>query len=892
MISNDQSTDTIGISFSRQEVNQHHEELLELYLESTKVIAFHEILIDFLRSYISYPINELEKEINKCFFHFADFMLASKAALVYYDSEEDKFLDIINYNDFLIGKEEFGEFFSEILEEIKKNKVLIFKNLNESNKNLFNKFLSKNNIKSFISISMTSDDIFLGFIIFGFNFVIDDKSNSKKLLLLETFSRINADIILRKKLKDELEEIEKKFTLLVNNSSDGILITDKDKKIIFWNKHAEEIFGYKSSQILNKNIKELFTSKNISINYESPFEKFYEHSDGDTEKISTMEVPAFREDGSKIYIEVSLFQFTHGKNKYYSGIFRDITKRKREEVKSKYRNLILDSLNRSTDLELALQICVDYMDEFLLKEYGSFSLFFFYDDSYNKLKLLDYCIEKNKKLEKVYDLLLGEEGLYIPSLLLKSRMHNVLELGALSRNTIQKYVEELDLKVFKNKNIFSIDDYFLSPITFGTGRLHGIIYAFVRGASSLELFPEGDISYREEIAEELNWMSKTLGISLEKERCILELNRSLTYRSALMEAIPDILLILDYDGMILDYHVPKNLLGKKIGIYISKFRNILEFDDKSFSEKLLEMLQSIRNKRRAVSFDSSARFLDCNKYFDIKMIPFTEDRVLVAIRDITDRKILEQNLRKQIRNVEELNKTKSRFLGSMSHELRTPLTGVLGVLEILSMYDLSTVHPELNKYVLVAKNSGGLLNDLLSDILMLTKMEFGKVNLKNEPFDIRESIRKVIEIFLTTTKKKISFSFNVDENVPKILIGDSVRIKQILVNLIGNSVKFTLSGKIEVNVSKLPYRKNKDKSMFLFSVSDEGCGIPPDKQNAIFKSFVQVESGFAAENELGAGLGLSIVKHIVWLMNGTISVDSDIGEGTTIYFTLELGEEG
>jgi signal transduction histidine kinase len=225
---------------------------------------------------------------------------------------------------------------------------------------------------------------------------------------------------------------------------------------------------------------------------------------------------------------------------------------------------------------------------------------------------------------------------------------------------------------------------------------------------------------------------------------------------------------------------------------------------------------------------------------------------------------------------------KSTFVAMVSHELRTPLSAILGYAEIF----LEQIYGPLNEKqakmtVRIVSNTRRLLN-LINDLLDQAQMEAGKLKIKYEtikPADLLENLHSVMDKI--TEDKGLTLTSELDSDLPKALKGDSARLQQILVNLVNNAVKFTREGSVHVKLSCMDQRE------WSITVRDTGQGIPKDELPNIFDSFRQVE-GTTTREHGGFGLGLSIVKHLVTLMGGNISVDSELGKGSTFYITLPL----
>ena len=262
--------------------------------------------------------------------------------------------------------------------------------------------------------------------------------------------------------------------------------------------------------------------------------------------------------------------------------------------------------------------------------------------------------------------------------------------------------------------------------------------------------------------------------------------------------------------------------------------------------------------------------------------------VLATVRDVSERKQAETTLRLAKEAAEAATRVKSEFLAVMSHEIRTPMSGVIGMLDILLR---SPQTAEQHRYTEIARNSADALMVILDDILDSSKIEFGKLVLDAITFPAHRALADTVEsLRIRAESKGLRLGYAIDPDVPPALVGDPARLRQVVVNLLGNAIKFTDQGGVDVTVS-CDSRMN-GIAVLRVTVVDTGIGIAEDTQNRLFEKFEQGDPS-TTRRYGGAGLGLSICRSLVGLMGGTISVQSELGRGSTFSFTVRcpIGEE-
>jgi len=286
--------------------------------------------------------------------------------------------------------------------------------------------------------------------------------------------------------------------------------------------------------------------------------------------------------------------------------------------------------------------------------------------------------------------------------------------------------------------------------------------------------------------------------------------------------------------------------------------------------------------------DGSRRFLQATA---LKLA----NRSLVVLRSLPrerytyqqlyhDFQLAEEKAERLKQVAERATRAKSDFLATMSHEIRTPLNAIIGMADVLSSTPLT---PEQQECVEIFQRNGVSLLNLINDILDLSKVESGKVELETVPMDLREVISRAMEVIDGRAKTKgLDLKQSITPGVPLYLTGDPNRLRQVMINLLGNSIKFTERGHLEVRVEQDP--GDSRPGCLRFAVADTGIGIPKEKLGLVFESFTQADNTTTRKYG-GTGLGLTISRQLVELMGGRIWVESQVGHGSTFFFTVKLG---
>lgn len=409
------------------------------------------------------------------------------------------------------------------------------------------------------------------------------------------------------------------------------------------------------------------------------------------------------------------------------------------------------------------------------------------------------------------------------------------------------------------------------------------------GASIFELYAAG--MYQEQLPSQEKEFVGTYGVARDitaRKRTARALKESEQRFRELAELLPEILVEFDREGLITFFNMKAiestGYSPVELRRNFPATRLAIAEDQDIFTSDLEKLMsgETLPNEEYTLQRKDGTTFPVI-----MRSTPITKRGRIIGGRslliNITRMEKAKEALEATKEKAEAANQAKSEFLANMSHEIRTPLNGIIGMSELLSGTDLTQKQRD---YLSLLKTSGKALMFLINDILDFSKIEAGKLDLEEIPLTIEEVIAEVAQIFKDQIKEKeIDLVVNIDNSIPRDLAGDPQRLRQVLVNLVSNAVKFTEQGSIQITAEAR--HTETDHTEVLFRIADTGIGIDADIQNTLFTAFTQAD-GSTTRRYGGTGLGLAISKHIVNMMVGTIWLESELGCGSTFSFTVCL----
>lgn len=650
----------------------------------------------------------------------------------------------------------------------------------------------------------------------------------------------------------ESENMLRRFRLALDNSGDSIFLIDyQSLKIIDANQTASQSLGYTTDELLKMSPAEIKPYMS-----EAQLQQIFQEVIESPGKRKVIQTTHKRKDETEFPVEISLSSSHYDKGKIIIASVRNVSERVQQEQVLKQ---LVENTSKKTGSSLFRAIARQLAEVLDMSFAGIAQAT---DPSIKRLRILEQYSQGSYWEEFEYDV----EGTPCKTVLGKK---------------MQIYPENVQT-LFPDDPFFpenGIEGYWGVPLFDTGGNAIGLMYAL--STKRIEPTPWKEYIFR--------IFSVKVGAELERIQAEQALRMSRAKYELLMNNSSDLICELTLEGKytflntqykrILKIQNQKNLLGT------SAFARIHPDDVPATQDVFMRGVENkhpVETVYRYLNGDNEWIWLESRGNFYTGQDGI--DYAVIISRDVTASKKIEEQLKRAKEHADEANRAKSEFLANMSHEIRTPLNAILGFSEILK--DKLTEYPEYSEYLAGIKHSGNNLLNIINDILDLSKIESGRIEMNVRsvnPYNIISEIRQIF--YLKTKDKKLDFQVKVSPELPKALLLDETRLRQILFNLIGNAVKFTNQGSVLVEVNSVGKDQEGSKVDIAFRISDTGIGIKKEQQEAIFEPFRQQE-GQNSRKYGGTGLGLAITKRLVEIMDGEIALESTWGKGSTFSVVL------
>lgn len=842
-----------------------HKEYEQLQGECTTSSEVNSRLESFMAKISSTFINlspdEMNSEIKKTLIAMNEMFEISESCLLHLSKDQKKLFFTSSENrqgeNLIRGKDFIAEEFPQLLKNIRLGEKFTFDSSEESNAEIHHElsrlFPEKKNSGIILSIMIQGAP-------FGALICISDDSNTnvdtRLLSRLAVISEIMSNAIARREAFLSVENSEKKYKALFETAADGIILMN-EKEFIDCNKRNLELFNATPEQLIGKHPYEFSPTSQPDgrDSSEKSKEKILAAYSGEPQ---FFEWQHKRVDGTLFDAEVSLNRIILDDNIYLFATVRDITERKNADVQLKRYREHLEELVKSRTEELENEIEERQLIENALRESETkFRLLaenahdIIFNYSYKPDEHYEYISPSIKELTGY-----SPEDFYNDTGLGDRIVHND-DINLLTLSYLQKHGEGVPLIIRiidKNGAVKWVEE----------------INKFIRDE-------KGEILSKHVIVRDITERVKTEEALREAE----------LFMQNILNAAPTPIFIKNLDKQYI-FMNPKWIeyvgLSKDECLFkddeiLGKFRKVNNHPD--YDQKVID-------DARLISYEDEFYFKDDHVHFIIYKFPiYNSSGEMYAIGgwaiDITKRIHAEEELIVAKEKAESANKAKSLFLANMSHEIRTPMNAILGYAQIL-MRDPEIDDTRKSKLGIIYR-SGEHLLALINDILEFSKIEAGRISINYNNFNIKSLLDDIEEMFrLKTESKNLKLEVNYPNELNDYVIGDEGKIRQIMINLVGNAVKFTSKGFVAINLSYTS--KDAENIDVVISVKDTGIGISETEMHHVFESFEQTESGKHFGS--GSGLGLTISREYALAMKGDITFTSQINQGSEFVFSVPM----
>lgn len=685
---------------------------------------------------------------------------------------------------------------------------------------------------------------------------------AKNICVFKEIIVVAHDITSQKQAQLNLEKSEKRYRELLEFLPEMICEVNSNGVLTYANQFAISKFGYKTEEVLNNKFEIInIFPKYLRQNIKEDIQNIYK-----TGLTFSHEYPALKKNGETFPVLIFIsaiheFGIVVG----VRGVMIDITDRKRNEDEIA-RNLKQQELVSKISLGFnAFEEIEKKIGETLriIGEHLNVSRVYIFEDSPDRettSNTYEWC---NVGISAQIEQLQNIPYEIIPSWKERLERDNII---------FSENISELEPDIYEVLEPQKIKSIIIYPLV----KEH-VRFGFI-GFDECEK----NRRWKQTEIELLKTISNIISNAFQRYRIQRELVNSERENRIIINSIPDVILQIDIDGNIKSFKS-----SQKFNLF-SKLENFTcDSIHTAFNEKLAKTFSNaiktcLLNGSHQFEFQNLA--INSIEFYESRLVKLNESEVLTIIRNVTELRDNEKQLRIAKNKAEEASKAKSEFLANVSHEIRTPLNAILG----FSQYLFDNITDKLHKeYISTILSSGKNLLNLINDILDLSKIESGKMDIELQPMNYHEIINDIKLVFTQKIEQKgLSFKISTDSSVPDYIYMDELRFYQIIFNLVSNAIKFTSKGFIHISAFAIK-TSNINEINLSIVIEDTGIGIKEDQQEIIFESFKQ-QSGQSNRDFEGTGLGLAIVSGLLKNLNGTVSLKSKPGKGSV--FTLTFNQ--
>jgi PAS domain S-box-containing protein len=645
---------------------------------------------------------------------------------------------------------------------------------------------------------------------------------------------------------------------LIDSINDAVVATDTEGRVIIWNPAAEKMFGYKKKEALGKNVDELIGGPEAK-KAKQITRRILKR------KISNQIAIRYTKEGKAITVSISASPVIYGQ--YLLGgiaVYKDISDIVQKDRQLEHANRLLRAIS-----DINQTIIQEKNPDKLLKKTAS---------------------------------LLAENGKYdlIQFVLVDSRLKPVKFMGHGPKKLINRFPPCAE-KVLKAKRSLFIPDIKDSRLCQSCNKKIGSgwaatfllehnqeIFGVMHVGNAREVFDQSsEIKMLEEISSDLGFALYSSKKEQEKKQAEKEIKRLQQFYQTIITSLAEGVAVEDPKGIITFVNPSlEKLLGYKKGELLGQHWSVFIADEEvdRIKEKSKKRRTKTREQYETILKTKDGRFIPALIHARSLYAGHKFSGVVSVITDISHLKKIQEELKKSRDEALAASKAKSEFLANMSHEIRTPMNGIIGMIELALQTELTE---EQRQFLTAARASAESLLTILNDILDFSKIEARMIELVPVEFKLHDSLTEIVAtLALTAHKKGLELLCHVPPTLPERVVGDLSRLRQIILNLVSNAIKFTEKGEVAVEVKE--EARTEREIILHFIVRDTGIGIPPGKLESIFQPFVQADASLTRKYG-GTGLGLAITSQLVNLMGGKIWVESELGKGSTFHFTVKLG---